>query len=279
MVFFTVFIQGSTIKFLVKLMGISLREKEEGPKKLCPQIQNTLIDNIMGAMETVIGRSGHFKLSQVFNHLDNQYFGKLLIASEKKETLEKALDKIILEEHYTSLYGPRIVGQQVCANTSTKKLDYTVSKNAKAWNEAIANTTWHKYQSKLDDELTAEELLEERRRRARTMENRILSSKQVEAETTSEIMQGVPLRREQSGRATNRKSMIASMIISEYDRVSTDKRRRLSLASTPGSPTSLMSPTTLTSPPIFERGSRKVSHGNPVFTIIPEDENDLESGM
>ena len=273
MVFFTVFIQGTTIKFLVKLMGISLRETEEGPKKLCPQIQETLIDNIMGGMETVIGRSGHFKMSQVFNYLDNHYFRRFLISSDKKETLERTFDKIILEEHYTSLYGPRLIVDNINTQTTTKKLKYTVSTLGREWNKGVANSSWNQYQRKGEDELTADQLLEERRKRARTMENRILSFQPTGQETNTEdsdvSMRTYP---RQFG---NRKSMIASMIISEYDKVSNDKKQRLSLSSNPASPTSL------SSPPIrnWERLSRKVSQGNPTFTMIPEDDTDLEAGM
>ena len=78
MVFFTVFIQGSTIKFFVKLMGISLKTTEEGVKKMGPQIQETLIDNIMAGMEVLIGRTGHFGAHQRFKQFDDKYIRKYL---------------------------------------------------------------------------------------------------------------------------------------------------------------------------------------------------------
>jgi len=273
MVFFTVFIQGITIKFMVKLMGISLRETVDGVKKMGPQIQDTLIDNIMGGMEILIGRSGHFGLFQMFQHIDNQYIRKYLIANEKKETLERAFDKVILEEHYTSLYGPSILAKAAKPKEGPS-LKYTPTVNLKAWNTAVANTPWSKYQNKLDDDVTADDnhlqvLLEKRRQRAKTMESKILLSKQTKQESqTGEP--GVTLRLPARG-GDNRKSMIASMIISEYDRVSSDKRQRMSLSVSSNSGVN----------PV-QRKSRKVSQGHVNFMVISEDDEanrDQESGM
>merc|ERR1712008_131242 len=98
--------------------------------------------------------------------------------------LERAFDKVILEEHYTSLYGPSILAKQdkAPAEPQTKPLKYTESTNLKAWNSAVASTPWSKYQNKLDDDVTADDnhlqvLLENRRQRAKTMENKILMTK------------------------------------------------------------------------------------------------------
>ena len=136
-----------------------------------PQIQETLIDNIMAGMEILIGRTGHFGAHQKFKQLDNKYIQKYLISKEKKESLERAFDKVILEEHYTSLYGPRILSKTTFKGTKEHKegpLKYTESKNTKAWINAVANSSWSKYQNKLNDDLTEDDnnllvQLEERR--------------------------------------------------------------------------------------------------------------------
>eukprot|EP00092_Neocalanus_flemingeri_P014998 GFUD01016198.1.p1 GENE.GFUD01016198.1~~GFUD01016198.1.p1 ORF type:complete len:762 (+),score=173.52 GFUD01016198.1:44-2329(+) len=242
MVFFTGFIQGSTIKFFVKLMGISLKEKEEGVKNMGPQIQESLIDNIMGGMEVLIGRSGHYGAFQMFNHFDNKYIRHYLISKEKKENLERAFDKIILEEHYTSLYGPRILAKTAVTVKGTeepnlKPLEYTKSKNLKAWTNAIANSSWGKYQNKMDDDVAADDQsllaqLEKRKERAKTMESKILLSKQQTYQEPPAEDEDVTMRHLQV-RSDKRKSMIASLIISEYDRVSGDKRQRMSLSAAP----------------------------------------------
>merc|ERR1719228_259783 len=108
-----------------------------------PQIQETLIDNIMGGMEALIGRRGHYGATQFFNQIDNKYIRHYLICKEKKENLERAFDKVVLQEHYTNLYGPRIlVDTTATTTTPTGSLKYTESTNLRTWNKAVASTSW-----------------------------------------------------------------------------------------------------------------------------------------
>ena len=277
-VFFTCFIQGSTIKFLVKLMGITLRQSEDGVKQICPQIQETLFDNIMGGMEVLIGRSGHYGLYQKIQHFDNKFIRKFLISKQKKEKLERALDKVILEEHYTNLYAPRILAKAelktpMDISCTGKKPEYTPSKHMKTWQNAISKTSFYKYQNRMDSDVTADDnnleiLLEKRRQRAKTMENKILLGKQLDR--TTSIQEDAVTMRSSGKTGDNRKSLIASMMIAEYDRVSCDKRQRLS--SIPKSPTSPLSPVPQFS--FEERKSRKVSQGNVGFSVISEQDED-----
>ena len=54
MVFFTVFLQGATIKLFVKLFDIQLQEKEE--KRICNDVQTKLMSDIMEGVGAVVGR-------------------------------------------------------------------------------------------------------------------------------------------------------------------------------------------------------------------------------
>jgi hypothetical protein len=51
------FLQGTTMKSLVKLLKITLVEEDETLNK---EINNRLFDHIMGAIESVSGKFGHY---------------------------------------------------------------------------------------------------------------------------------------------------------------------------------------------------------------------------
>ena len=61
MVFFTVFLQGATIKLFVRLFDIKLQEKEK--PRICNDVQGKLMDDIMAGVGSVVGRQ---KVRNVF---------------------------------------------------------------------------------------------------------------------------------------------------------------------------------------------------------------------
>ena len=83
MVFFTVFLQGGTIKLLVKLFNIDLESKEKD-KTICYEIQGELMEDVMDGVEKIVGvqkavnwiSSGFDKLDQLLKkiivHEDSQ---------------------------------------------------------------------------------------------------------------------------------------------------------------------------------------------------------------
>lgn len=67
MVLFTCFIQGSTIKFLVKIMNITLQKEEKGKgNELVMEIHANLTDNIMAGLEVINGHRGHYLYQSKF---------------------------------------------------------------------------------------------------------------------------------------------------------------------------------------------------------------------
>ena len=115
MVFFTCFIQGSTIKFFVKLMHIRLRKEEAGKgAQLVSEVQASLMENIMAGLEVIQGCSGHNQHIRRFKQFEQTYIRPYLKSQNqdsRTEALERELDKVILEDHYTNLYGPSIVAE------------------------------------------------------------------------------------------------------------------------------------------------------------------------
>ena len=112
MVFFTCFVQGTTIKFFVKLMKISLRSEKEVSGRLVKEIQDDLMDHVMAGIESVTGNLGYNTAVGKIAAADHKYVSPHLKPrdlSNRQEPLERHLQNSILEDHFTSLYGPQII--------------------------------------------------------------------------------------------------------------------------------------------------------------------------
>jgi len=176
MVFFTVFLQGSTIKLFVKLFKIKLQSHDSGPKNISPHIQAKLIDDIMAGVESVVGKHGSYTFHEVFNHMDNKYVRKLLISKEKREGLEKEFDKVMLDNHYTHLYGANVLVED--DQDEGDKQEFTATQNIKSFTKGINTSGWGLYKNKFNREMTADEAtmrnhLFARNDRAKEIESRI----------------------------------------------------------------------------------------------------------
>ena len=110
MVFFTVFLQGSTIKLLVKCLKIKLNSDEEA--LITHDIQESLIDDIMNGVETIIGKKTKASglRERFFLELDRGL--KSILVVEETKTLFQKYERIMLDEHFTNLYAPRILARQ-----------------------------------------------------------------------------------------------------------------------------------------------------------------------
>ena len=80
MVFFTVFLQGGTIKLFVKLFNIDLESKGKD-KTICYEIQGELMEDVMDGVETIVG------VQKAVNWISSGF-----------EKLDKILKKIIVHE-------------------------------------------------------------------------------------------------------------------------------------------------------------------------------------
>ena len=110
MVFFTVFLQGSTIKLLVRCLNIKLDTDEE--KLITIDIQEGLMDDIMSGVETIIGKKTQAKglCHTFFKSLDHGLRSALIL--EDRKAIFKKYEQIMLDEHFTNLYAPRILATQ-----------------------------------------------------------------------------------------------------------------------------------------------------------------------
>merc|ERR1740124_1766113 len=104
MVFFTVFLQGGTIKLFVKLFKIELQTKEK--PKICNDVQNKLMDDVMEGIENVIGRQKAKGLFSGFFRNIDKLLKKMLIGKDSQQQIQRKFERICLDEHITSLYAP-----------------------------------------------------------------------------------------------------------------------------------------------------------------------------
>ena len=109
-VYFTVFIQGSTIKFFVRKLNI--KTKMETPNKIFHDIHERATDHIMAGIESILGGvRGHMVLETI-RKFDNKYVKKILIHRKAEHEMTMRFQEIALEEHYARLYGPAVLVHQ-----------------------------------------------------------------------------------------------------------------------------------------------------------------------
>ncbi|XP_035679249.1 sodium/hydrogen exchanger 2-like [Branchiostoma floridae] len=92
-IYFTVFLQGITIKPLVNLLHVKRSAKHK--PSMTEQINERLIDHMMAAIEDITGHHGHHYWRDRFEYLDNHYVKKVLVRNYR----EDIQDKEILDVH------------------------------------------------------------------------------------------------------------------------------------------------------------------------------------
>jgi len=77
MVYWTVFVQGITIKPLVKFLNVKTSQDKE--PSMNERISGRFIDHIMAGMEGILGEFGHLHLRDRYKHIDNKYIKPCLL--------------------------------------------------------------------------------------------------------------------------------------------------------------------------------------------------------
>ncbi|XP_069112567.1 probable Na(+)/H(+) antiporter nhx-9 [Argopecten irradians] len=99
-VFFTVFIQGITIKPVVN--ALKVKRQKHGDPSLHEKINETFIDHLMAGIEGVTKRSGHNLMRSKFRHINHKYIKPWLNRESVKLTSTKA-DKVLDIYHSISV--------------------------------------------------------------------------------------------------------------------------------------------------------------------------------
>lgn len=230
MVFFTVFLQGGTIKLFVKLFKIELQTKEKA--RICNDVQGKLMEDVMQGIENVIGRQrakGVF--SEICRAVD-KLLKSMLIGKDSQQQLQRKFERICLDEHITNLYAPRIIANQD-SEEQNKEPTRTISfaESRKSFKKGVRASNWQSYKKKsfADPNYVKEDiinLLEQRQKRSQTMESRVLSEL-LKDDPESVVDKKKVLQRSQSANWANyakKATKNGHLIKAQYDEVQLQKR-------------------------------------------------------
>ncbi|KAL5004613.1 hypothetical protein ScPMuIL_018069 [Solemya velum] len=104
-IIFTVFIQGITIKPLVRLLRVRLASTT-GELKMYEELNTHITDHMMAGVEEIIGCQGKFYWKEKLSHLDNKIFRKLLVKDPNQAAygdITRYYEKLVMREHYRNL--------------------------------------------------------------------------------------------------------------------------------------------------------------------------------
>ena len=85
MIFFTVFIQGGTIKLLVSKLKITKKAEEE--TSIGKDVNLKMIDNVMAGVESVMGRNARYSMLEKFRNFDKKYIKRVLLKKDAGRVL------------------------------------------------------------------------------------------------------------------------------------------------------------------------------------------------
>lgn len=76
-IYFTVFLQGITIKPLVKFLNVKRANKKK--PTMNERIHERFIDHLMAGVEDIVGKTGNYNVRDKFKRFDNKFIRPLLI--------------------------------------------------------------------------------------------------------------------------------------------------------------------------------------------------------
>ncbi|XP_015204599.2 sodium/hydrogen exchanger 1 isoform X1 [Lepisosteus oculatus] len=82
-VFFTVFVQGMTIRPLVDLLAV--KKKQETKRSINEEIHTQFLDHLLTGIEDICGHYGHHHWKDKLNRFNKKYIKKCLIAGERSK--------------------------------------------------------------------------------------------------------------------------------------------------------------------------------------------------
>ncbi|XP_048350290.1 sodium/hydrogen exchanger 4 [Sphaerodactylus townsendi] len=95
-IYFTVFIQGTTIRPLVEFLGVKKTNKKESINE---EIHTRLMDHFSAGIEDICGHWSHYQLRDKFKRFDNRFLKRILIHKHQpKSSLVSLYKKMELKE-------------------------------------------------------------------------------------------------------------------------------------------------------------------------------------
>ena len=97
-IYFTVFLQGITIKPLVKILNVKRAEKRK--PTMNERIHERFIDHMMAGLEDIVGKTGNYNVRDKFKRFDNRFIRPYLIRDlqvhHKKACCRLKITKLML---------------------------------------------------------------------------------------------------------------------------------------------------------------------------------------
>jgi len=119
MVYWTVFVQGITMKPLVKFLNV--KTSQEKDPTMNERITGRFMDHIMAGMEGILGEFGNLRMRDMYKHLDNKYIKPCLLR-------ENHIDPKILET-YETIKNNEV--EEYIRNNPTSVMDLTQYRDLK----------------------------------------------------------------------------------------------------------------------------------------------------
>ena len=122
MVYFTVFLQGGTIKLLVNKLKID--KEEEKVDFISDDIHQKTIDLLMSGVDGILG--GHHYYNIFLKHIklfDEKYLKLWFLRNDVLNSITIHLNEISMEEHYARLYGPTVLAHEQNLGCILKPID------------------------------------------------------------------------------------------------------------------------------------------------------------
>jgi len=198
MVFFTVFLQGGTMKMMVKLFNITLNEGDK-ESLITLDVQEKVIDDIMDGIESVLGKRKNVGCIQSLVRKIDDLLKSWLILADSKEQLTRKFEKIILEEHFTNLYAPRILveeTEEADGAVKVPRIEVSLDVDRKHFKDGLRSSQWKKYRNKFDTEVQNDNReiirhLEMRVQRTKSMESKVLERQTKLNEKNGDVQRSV----------------------------------------------------------------------------------------
>eukprot|EP00096_Caligus_rogercresseyi_P004829 TRINITY_DN19372_c0_g1_i1.p1 TRINITY_DN19372_c0_g1~~TRINITY_DN19372_c0_g1_i1.p1 ORF type:complete len:500 (+),score=95.61 TRINITY_DN19372_c0_g1_i1:196-1500(+) len=135
-IFFTVFIQGSTIKLFVNKLHIQRKAKKD--RSVGKFVNNKLIDQVMAGVEAITGHVSKYTILKTLEQFDTNHVKKVLINKGTLDVMQRKLQSATMDEHYARLYGPTVLVTGSKLSTICK--DPTYKETIEASSTELLNT-------------------------------------------------------------------------------------------------------------------------------------------
>ena len=113
----TVFLQGSSIKWLVNKLKIE-KSEETDHKLLMVEMNNKLFDHIMSGVESLAGKRGQYYFQDCFNRFDEKYLMKIFCCPGAEHEMVRMYDEVSIADHYLHLYDPSVKASEAIKESS-----------------------------------------------------------------------------------------------------------------------------------------------------------------